>query len=457
MDQDLKIVLLGAGSKEFGPASTRDVLLSDVLAKAKIHLVLMDINDKELKAHKLYAEEVANTLGRKLEISTTTILDEALQGADFVISAIEIRRYYYWSQDFHIPRKYGFPQIYGENGGIGGLFHALRNFKPTEHIIKRMEAICPDAWLLNYTNPLTKLSEFISRTSSINFIGLCHGIFQGKKQLAAILERDHDSFKVSASGLNHFSWFHTIEDLEGNDLYPELKERESRAHVLSDWDEIALSRIMFRVFGLYPSPGANHIGEYVRWAKDFLASQDMQYFYDPARSDPWESNKLPSYLYNLNVDPVSLGMYEDTSFRAMYPDDESKNSSEICASGELAIPIIEGLFFNNEAEMDAVNMRNTTSVVPGLPEDAIVEFPAWVSNEGLKPIQMPELPTAALALLNTQCSINKLLVEAYTESSMKKLLQATLLDPTVDSYHNAVHCINEMYERQSEVLKDMHW
>ena len=175
MSKELKIVLIGAGSQEFGPATTRDVLLSDELAKEDVHLELMDINPAELLNHQQYAEQVARKLKRSLKITHTTSLDKALQNADFVISAIEIKRYYYWSQDFHIPRKYGFKQIYGENGGIGGLFHALRNFIPTTEIIKKMEEICPDAWLLNYTNPLTKLSELIQRSTSINFIGCAMG------------------------------------------------------------------------------------------------------------------------------------------------------------------------------------------------------------------------------------------------------------------------------------------
>ncbi len=456
MSKKIKIVLIGAGSKEFGPASIRDVMLSDVLATGDIHLVLMDIDRTELKAHQSYAEQIADKLGRTLRISNTAKLDEALRGADFVISAIEIKRYFYWSQDFHIPRKYGFKQIYGENGGIGGLFHALRNFTPTSEIIKKMEQLCPDAWLLNYTNPLTKLSELISRTTSIKFVGLCHGVYMGKGQIAALLNRDVNSFKAYASGLNHFSWFHSIEDLEGNDLYPELIEKEQQAHWLADWDEIALSRTMLRVFGLYPSPGTNHIGEYVRWASPFLASQNLQYFYDPRRTDPWKDKRIPTYLYNLNTNPTHTPFNPEEELVALY-DNEEVDPETVCGSGELAIPIIEGLAFNKEQELGAVNIRNSNNYVPGLPKEAIVEVPAITKDSELIPKHMPELPVAALAMLHTQTAINKLLVEAFIERSKTKLLQAVLLDPTVDSYQNAVHCINELCELQKDVLPKMEW
>ena len=137
----LKIVLIGAGSQEFGPASIRDVLLSEILARRDIHLVLMDKNATELPGHLRYARDIAARLGRQTHLSATTDLSEALEGADFVISAIEVRRYFYWSQDFHIPRKYGFRQIYGENGGPGGLFHALRNFSPMEEIVREIYTV----------------------------------------------------------------------------------------------------------------------------------------------------------------------------------------------------------------------------------------------------------------------------------------------------------------------------
>lgn len=454
---DIKIVLVGAGSKEFGPATTRDVLLSDALAKANVHLVLMDINPKELKAHQQYAEEVAKKLGRSLKITHTTNLEDALQGADFVITAIEIKRYFYWSQDFHIPRKYGFKQIYGENGGVGGLFHAMRNFTPTLEIVRKMEEICPDAWLLNYTNPLTKLSELISRSSKIKFVGLCHGVFMGKRQIAAFLDRDVSTLKAYASGLNHFTWFHTIEDEKGNDLYPELKQRERDSHWLADWDEIALSRTMLRIYDMYPSPGTNHIGEYVRWASPFLGSQTLQYFYDPLGHDPWKKNDVPTYLYNLNTDPTHTPFQPDERLVALYPDHGDEDPNEIKGSGELAIPIIEGLALGETHELAAINVPNHDQYLPGLPSDSVIEVPATVSNEGLQPYTMPLLPTAIQGMLHTQTSINKLLVEAYHEKSKRKLLQAVLLDPTVDSYQNAVHCIDEMCDRQKDVLPEMKW
>ena len=298
---NLKIVLVGAGSREFGPATIRDILLSDALCAEDLEITLMDISDAELPATQQYAEAVAQRLGRRVAITHTTRLDEALPGADFVVTAIEIRRYHYWAQDFHVPRQHGFRQIYGENGGPGSLFHALRNMGPSLEIARAMERQCPEALLLNYTNPLTKLCEALSRFSSVRTVGLCHGVFAGKQQLCKLLDLPYDDLEAYASGLNHITWFQTIKNRQtGEDLYPILRERERQAHWLAEWDEIALSRMLLRIFGLYPSPGTNHIGEYIRWAEDFLGSSLLQFFYDPADGHPWETGRVPTWIYNLD-------------------------------------------------------------------------------------------------------------------------------------------------------------
>ena len=130
----IKIAVVGAGSMSFGPGTIRDVYLSDLLNKTSVELALMDIVPEHLPEREKYAHYVAKRLGRHDHVVATTDLDEALRGADFVVTAIEVERFLYWAQDFHVPRQYGFMQIYGENGGPGGLFHALRNKIGRAHV-----------------------------------------------------------------------------------------------------------------------------------------------------------------------------------------------------------------------------------------------------------------------------------------------------------------------------------
>lgn len=489
----MKVVLVGAGSREFGPASIRDLLLSDPLCENGLDIVLMDLDASELPRMQRYAEAVAGRLGRSPRLSLTTRLTDALPGADAVVMAIELDRYFYWAQDFHIPRTFGFPQIYGENGGPGGLFHALRNMGPCVDVARAMEEHCPDAWLLNYTNPLTKLCEAQSRLTGVRVVGLCHGVFHGIEQMARILGVPTGQLDARASGINHFTWFESVHDREtGEDLYPRLKEREREAHLLHDWDEIALSRILFRVFGRFPSPGANHIGEYLGWAQEFLGSSVVQFFYDPVEGAPWETGEVPTWIYNLADHPTDMPAFPGGPVPRMKPTREQRAAAAearaaraeggpgnadgtsgraegefgndgglefpgpLTPSGELAVPLLEGILCGVETYLDAVNIPNRGHV-PGLPDGSVVEVPARVDASGLHPREMQRLPEGILSLLRTQTSIHQLLVDAFARGSRQTLLQALMLDPTTHSYRAAVNFINEMFRVQGDVLPEMEW
>lgn len=454
----LKIVLIGAGSVSFAPPTIRDLLLNERLNSLPLEICLMDIQEAPCKMSQSYAVAVAKKLGRTAKITATTSLERALEGANFVVTAIEKGRYFYWSQDFHIPRKYGSNQIYGENGGPGGMFHTLRNLGPLLEIAHAMERLLPEAWLINYSNPEAKLVEAITRLTSIRCVGLCHGIYMGLEQLSRFLEMPAEDLEVVACGLNHFGWFQSIRHRHtGEDLYPLLREKEHQADWLADWDELALSRVLLRVYGLYPYPGANHIGEYIRWADAFLAGALMQYFYDPLTEDPWKTGRIPEFVYSassLRERPLFARSESSASSPGEAP--FALNVEELTPSHEVGVPIIESIAFDAPRELLAVNLPNRGSI-PGLPEDMVVELPARADGAGLHPRQMSPLPAAITEMIRLQGVIHQLLIEAYVEQSRNKLLQAVLLDPTTPPYHNAVAMINEMCELQKDVLPPLHW
>ena len=441
----IKIAIVGAGSKSFGFRTACDILMSAPLCEVGIELALMDINANNLPDVERRSLAAAEKLKRKISITTTTNLEEALKNADFVVTAIEIDRFLYWAMDFHVPRKYGFQQVYGENGGPGGIFHALRNMGPIVHIAKTMERICPDALLLNFANPEQKLCEAITRLTSIKAYGLCHGVAGGRAQLAHMLDIPVENIETEACGMNHFTLFQTIRDKNtGEDLYPRLREREEKGDWLADWHDLALGRILFRRFGLWPSPATNHYGEYIRWAGEFMSSE-MQYFYDPADGHPWETGDVPDFVYtadSVNTKRPWIRRTEDT---------EQEEETELTQSSEQAVPIMEGVACGTAREIDAVNVPNQ-GWIPNLPEHMVVELPATADASGVRPKQMQPLPEAIAALLRLQGSIQQLIVEAYAESSKDKLLQAILLDPVVDSYRGAVQMMEEMLELQKKLL-----
>ena len=441
----VKIALVGAGSRSFGPTTVRDVLLNDAVCSQDLHLWLMDINPDTVEKVREYAEGVAAKLGRKVTIHSTTELARALDGADFVVDAIEISRDVFWAMDYHIPRKHGINQIYGENGGPGSHFHALRNMRPIVEIAQTMERHCPDGLLLNYTNPMHKLCQAACNLSNTKTIGLCHGVYMGMGQLSFMLGIPQDEIEYEASGINHFTWFQTLRNkTTGEDLYPRLKELDAKADWFSDWHEIGISRILLRRFGLYPSPGTNHIGEYIGWADEFYANE-LHWFYDPMDGDPWNGGATPEFLYSMGT----MDLKRPFKQRALSP--LNLELDEIKFSGEAAIPIMEAIVCDRETPLAAVNVPNN-GLMPGLPDDLIVEVPAIADGNGVHPKTMPALPEPILSMIRVQASIQQLIVEAYVEQSKAKLLQAVLLEPMVHSYRAAVSTVNELLDLQKDLL-----
>lgn len=460
----LKITIIGAGSVSFCPSTVSDIFKSEAINSLPLEIALMDIKQEALDVSFKYVQELRDIKNPNAVITATSSLKEALTGADFVVTAIEKDRYHYWSQDFHIPRKYGFRQIYGENGGPGGMFHALRNLEPMLEIARTMEEVCPDAYLLNYTNPEAKLVEMILKSTKIKAVGLCHGEWWGVWNVAHMLGMNVEDIESEVCGLNHFACFTKLVDKNtGEDLYPVLKEKERQLPKLQSWDHDALSRILLRLYGVWIYPGANHIGEYFAWSDSFLASAAMQFYYDPATEQPWEKNDNPlEFVYTIdsvvNRDWETEMATKDAKdiFENAFTIKEDTKDDNVIHSSEYGVPIIEAIVFNKETRVGAVNVMNE-DFAPNLPNGMAVEIPAIVDGNGIHPQKTQPVPAALAAMIATQGAITGLLFEAYKEKSRNKLLQAVLLDPTVSSYSNAVAMINEMFEMQKDILPEMEW
>ncbi|RKP51450.1 alpha-galactosidase [Cohnella endophytica] len=457
----LKIALIGAGSVSFALGALQDIALSQRLnTQVELEIALMDIDADNVKRTYEYAKEMFDSFSRSASIWQTTDLEQALRGADFAIVAIEVDRYFYWSQDFHIPRRYGSKQIYGENGGPGSMFHTLRNLDPMLEIARMMEKVCPDAWFINYTNPEAKLVEAVSKLTSIKIVGLCHGLDMGVHQLCEFLEMKPEEIGFEGGGLNHFGFFTKVWDKKtGKDLYPLFREKEQKANRLAQFDHIALSRTMYQIYGYYPYPGTNHCGEYVSYAADFYAGLSLQYRYDPIREQLWKKgSRTPDFVYCANGNSLDKGLFDQVQsqedwVKQAYTYDKTK----VQPSQEYAIPIIEAIFFDDEIEINAVNLPNK-GAIKGLPDDMAVETQAVANGRGieLKPMTV-ELPTAVIGTIHIQGTIHKLLLEAYVEKSKTKLLQAILLDPQAPTYYQACAMIDEMCELQKDILPALEW
>ena len=445
-----KIALVGAGSSAFGRAIVSNFTASEALAEDGLDIALMDVKAENLETIRTRTEELYADRDISGVVTTTTDLEEAIDGAHAVVTAIEVDRLFYWSQDFHIPRKYGFHQVFGENGEVGGIFHALRNIPPMIAIARAMERLCPEAALLNFSNPEHALCEAVTRLTEVDCYGLCPGVFMGRFQLAHILEMEVDDLETQACGMNHFTWFTKVHDRRtGEDLYPKLRQLDHEASRLFLWNEVGLGRVLLRRYGLWPSPGANHYVEYLGWAKEFVA-ENLQYFYDPAEEDPWSTGDIPAIVYTIN--------WADTAQRSrdVYPvslDPELVEQIEGTAVG-LGVAILEGRRFGVARDVAAANVPNR-GAIENLPDDMVVEIPLVMRNGTVERQHCGALPEGIAAVIRNRGSIHKLVVEAYVEQSKEKLLHAILLEPTVDSYSRAVQMTDEMLERQKALLPQL--
>lgn len=457
----MKIALIGAGSVSFALGALQDIVLSERLrSKAALEIALMDISEENLNRTHAYAKEMFDSFSHPARLWQTTDLEQALTGADFAIVAIEVDRYFYWSQDFHIPRRYGSKQIYGENGGPGSMFHTLRNLGPMLAIARMMEKVCPNAWFINYTNPEAKLVEAVSKLTKIKIVGLCHGLDMGVDQLSEFLEMKREEIGFEGGGLNHFGFFTKVWDKKtGEDLYPLFREKEKQANRLAQFDHVGLSRALYHVYGYYPYPGTNHVGEYISWATDFYAGLSLQFRYDPIREQLWkQGSRNPDFVYCASGNSLDKGLFDPVqSQEAWVTQAYTYDKGKVRPSQEYAIPIIEAIFFDDEIELNAVNLPNK-GAIKGLPDDMVVETQAVANGNGiaLKPMTV-ELPTAIIGTIHIQGTIHKLLLEAFEENSKTKLLQAILLDPQAPTYYQACAMIDEMCELQKDILPALEW
>jgi alpha-galactosidase len=419
----VKIVLVGAGSSVFGYNSVLDAVNIPALNGAE--LMLHDIDETRLNAMSGLACRMNDETGANLEINHAVDQEEALRDADFVLVSIEVERMKRWRQDWEIPFKHGIKQVIGENGGPGGLFHTWRNLPPVLDIAYTMEEVCPDAWLLNYTNPVPRLCMAIDRYTDIKTVGLCHEVEHQLQRLTSLMGIPTAILDPVSAGLNHFSWYKELRLKDGTDAYPMLDEALKKAKGFQP-----LCRAMYRQFGLYPSTDDNHLGEYLAYS--------------------WDAT--PEKVRGLNW----INRCDEEGQRNWERINRLIEGKEPLAvkgklSGERAMHIIAGIIGNSNHMELQVNMPNAGQV-SNLIKDAIVETPAIINKGGIHPIQVGEMPEGLAALCNIQIMVQSLVVEAGVSGNMGKAKQALLVDPVVNDQEKALAAFDELMKVHSELL-----
>jgi alpha-galactosidase len=268
-----KIVAIGIGSVVFGVELLRDVFQTPELRGAELWLV--DIGERSLARMAGLATKLNEASEWDVSLHATTERAEALQGgADFVVTSIAIDRERTWKRDHELALKHGFPSVLSENGGPGGLSHTLRSVPPVVEIARDIERLAPDALLLNYTNPENRICLAVHRHTRVESIGLCHGVAETVPWLADALGMPREEIELQAAGANHFTWVTSLRSRnDGRDLLPELREALATPPAV-DWP---LCRMLFDRFGVMPTTGDDHVGEYVAWAAEIIGTRGYDF------------------------------------------------------------------------------------------------------------------------------------------------------------------------------------
>jgi alpha-galactosidase len=438
-----KVVIIGAGSAIFGLNTLATLVRSPRLRDSS--LALVDLNADGLVLIRALAQRLNCEWDARLTIESSTRRQDVLPGADFVIVAIEVGpREAAWKRDWEIPLQFGLRQPYGENGGPGGLSHTLRQVPEMLAIARDMERLCPDAWLINFANPLPRLCLAVSRYSHIKTVGLCHQIAIAYMLVGVALadrlgidvppgvnsnahpdvwpkaryvaEQVRSLVEIKAAGLNHFSWILDLRDRRtGEDLYPAFREA---FRALPDGFE-PLTRALFQATGLCPVPGDSHLAEYLPWCHD-------------PQTRPW--NKYDLQLYDWD----RASAERDRQWQAI--EAMAQGSAPIDrlreARGEGATEIIEGLLGGKDTYLPAVNIPNQGHIT-NLPDGAIVELPALVGGWGIRGLNIGPLPEVVTELCRREIAVASLAVDAAAGGNRQIALQALLLDPCIDDLDTA--------------------
>ena len=425
---------MGAGSLSFGRGTIADLLDADRLNRqTELTVVLVDTDEQALERMHNFAQVLKDYRGASAHLEATTDRAEALPGADYVIIAVARQRLALWEQDFYMPLSHGFKHIYGENGGPGAAFHTLRSIHLTMPIIRDVQRLCPQALVLNFTNPESRVCLAIDRLTEVEAVGICHGPFATLSKAAEVLAKKPEQIELTVGGINHFHWVLGIRDAtDGTDLYPRFAERMGQ----QTWGLGPLVRYFYDTFGLLTYPSESHPGEYVGFAYGLTGPKFEHYRKWHVAWEQGTEDQLPHWQVIQQVADGEAAMTEELAE----------------TSGEVAIPIIEAIEFDTGDRIISANVPNSELSVANLPADAIVEVPATVDGQGLHPTKVGPLPEAIAAMCRLQISIQNLLVEAYRQRSKRLLLHALLLEPTIDNAHQAEQMMEEMLNRQAEFL-----
>ena len=408
----IKITFMGAGSTIFMRNVLGDCIYTD--AFKGMELALYDIDPTRLAQSEAILSAINRGNGEPAVIRTFLGPNErmkALEGADFVVNAVHIGGYDPCTiTDFEIPKKYGLRQTIADTLGIGGIMRALRTIPVLEDFARDMEEVCPDAWFLNYTNPMAMLSGYMQRYTGVKTVGLCHSVQTCSRDLLTGLgmEDKLEGRRELIAGINHMGWLLEIRDKDGNDLYPEIRARAAKKNASEKHRDMVRYEYIRR-FGYYCTESSEHNAEY----NPFFIK-----------------NRYPEMIeqYNIPLDEYPRRCINQIAGWEKERNDILKDGKVTHSrSHEYASYIMESITTGSVFKIGG-NVLNT-GLIDNLPSDACVEVPCLVDNTGIHPTHVGRLPIQLAALNMTNINAQLMTIEAARTRKIESIYQAAMLEP----------------------------
>jgi alpha-galactosidase/6-phospho-beta-glucosidase family protein len=418
-----KLVLIGAGSTVFTPGLLADLASSAVFDQAEVHLV--DLNADAAETMARLGRRIAGARGSSMTVHSHVERREALPNASLVATTIAAGGAEGWRSDLEIPLRHGIRQTVGDTVGPGGVLRALRQVPELVAIGRDVAELAPDAWLINYANPLTANVRAITGWAHRATVGLCHGTMHTKAELAQALGLPNPEVSAVFAGINHLCWLLDIR--HGNrDLYPTLREG---ATAIAE----PVTADLMRLYGLYPAPGDRHVAEFFDWYLGGAVDEKLPWGLQPGLDETHRYIDTKQDLW----DRLHRQAAGEAELDLVPPGQEA----------ERLVAIAEALLTGEEIAELAVNVPNDGKIA-GLPPEAVVEVPAVVNGSGITGQPVGELPAALTATLSARCQQQELTVQAAITQSRTLAIQALALDPLVPNPQTATAILDDAVAAQ---------
>ncbi|MHC4713896.1 MAG: alpha-galactosidase [Planctomycetota bacterium] len=402
-----RITMLGAGSFFTGELM-KDVMLIDGLKGGEINLV--DIDPRRLEISRKYVEALAARIGKKWKINASTDRRKVMKRSDYVINSIEVAGVRTVKVDYEVPKKYGVDQCIGDTIGPGGIFKALRTIPVWLEMIADCHELCPDAMVLNYTNPMSMLMLAAVRVTNMPVLGLCHSVQGTSHLLARYAGIPYERLKWRCAGINHMAWFTELR-YRGRDLYPKLRKIALEQGETYEKDPIRFDMMLH--LGAFVTESSGHFSEYVpyyRKRKDLLRKYTRKSYLGESG---FYSKNWPRW--RREVDQMRRKALRTVK------DETLERSHEYAAS------IIEAHQLNRPTEIHASVLNE--GLIANLPYDGVVEVPVLVNRNGVFPCKFGPLPPQLAALCASNMAVFECTIEGILFGDKEAIYHAMTLDP----------------------------